>query len=225
LVNDINNSHIAKDQFSLFFAWDQGSIPLDKSPISTAIAWEGAGWSALRCRHEMRHISDKCSSDTLGEAIEQAYKKMLPDINNRAAEVVQMHDLAKGGQNNPDDNAWMSPQARVAHRLARYLPKHKKQGYYGMDFQTGLLPYYGPAAWLPYQGWRHAMFDDLERDLIFENWLVPFSQPNGDWSLQPGSLLLLYWAGYVLGVWEPMLSPLEFIEQHDWHGWFGGRLK
>lgn len=215
-------SHLETDSYLI---WDDGDQYADTLtfPTDNGRAWRGAGWLSLAQRQTGKDDGD----------LERSFRKFRHEIDDMARNLVNRHDeVNRNNDSNGSRTNSISPIARVAHRLARFLPDHlipdKDRNDsmawqpYGFDSTANLAPLHGP---IPWQGWRDANLDDLERDLIFESWLTPFyDEGAGLWTLQPASLLLLYWAAWTIDLW-PGLSPGNFIAQHNWHGWFGGRVK
>lgn len=212
--------------FDSYLVWDRGEEDDEAKRWPEACqerharAWRGAGWLALGQRTKCGGLSEEC------------FAQLRPDLDDAADGLARHHDSSVVEQAGAMRTFPIEPKRRVAQRIARFLPRYRlgdaKAGephrwrFYGANSEAGLLSFRGP---IPWQGWRDRNLDPLERDMLFESWLVPFQNPQTNaWTLQPGSLIMLYWAGRLLDLWDPLPCPKCFIEMHDWRGWFGGRL-
>lgn len=207
-----------------YLVWDHGAKDawpalMDVHKHITQL-WAGAGIASLAQRdwHETNGYGDYCDD----KCLQANYENIRAELNEHAEKLVAAHDAMAADKK---QDTGLPPNLQVAHRLLRYLPPKKQNGTlisYGYNAATGMMPFHGP---IPWRGWRDDLLDNLERDLVFESWLLPFQNPiSKQWQLQPGSLFLLYWAFDIAGI-EPGLSPQEFIDLHDWQGWFGARIE
>ena len=187
--------------------WDSAS--------KQSAAWLGAGWLNLAQREQCADVSPKCY-DQIGHLIDQ-----------ESIALCERHLLSGITESTrvPSASEIKSTRRQVALLLTAYLPQFKEHPdstywqTYGADAETGLLPLFGPAPW---ENWLDPRLGALERDLLFEGWLTPFEDQAGARTLQPASLTLLFWAARVMDL-RFTDEPQEFIDHHDWHGWFGNR--
>jgi len=211
LNNKISVSHVLFDSYMIWDQGEEGEWPAKTEPSALERAWRGAGWLSLALRQNCGQISNEC------------FDRHLHNIDNRATEIANNWMATASSPPARSSLFPIEPKRQVAYRMARYLPSYRvgnQRRLYVSNMEAGLRPWHGP---LPWQRWYDPNLDDLEQDLVFESWLVPFQGQTG-WTLQPASLILLYWAGGVLEFWDPMPDPQSFLDRHDWSGWFGGRL-
>ncbi len=194
-----------------YLVWDDGMLwSAELLPLTAEKAWAGNAWCRLiwYCWYDSDHSEQKIDDE-------------LIDIINTEADALNQRrltqlDLTPSGRN---------PRIDVAMRLFAYMPRYRdvdgKYVYYPLHFQRGYVrPLDGPAPW---KGLFDSRLSDLERDMILEGWLTLWPNPDqSGYTLQPASVLLLYWAAHTLGhLTDP--NPDHFIQHHCWDGWFGGR--
>jgi hypothetical protein len=193
-----------------YLIWDDGGLWANSESLSPAQAWGGSAW----CRQIwLNRYSENGAVIKHDDELIHTIKTQAEKLNQRRAD---QRGLSLSGRH---------PALDVARRLFAYMPRYRKPdrtlACYQLDAQRGYTrPLDGPVHW---KGLFDARLSDLERDMILEGWLTLW--PNSDqtgYMLQPSSVLLLYWAALTLGrLADP--NPVNFIQNHCWDGWFGGR--
>ena len=199
-----------------------------KDQIDQSEAWLGAGWFINTQRSLCPNPSRKCHGQCQ-DFSGQCYERLGQRIDNECKALCERHLLA--GINNPAGRPSVAEieikRRQIALLLTAYLPRFTQTPDcpvwqpYGADAITGRRPLRGPVPW---NGWSDQRMVPLEQDLLFEGWLTPFVDTEGNWTLQPASLTLLFWAARVMDL--PFTKdPHTFINHHDWRGWFGKRCR
>jgi hypothetical protein len=197
-----------------YLVWDDGLLwpkNNDVSALTERQAWEGSAW----CRQT---FANQYGQYGFNQLLVDEYNEK---INQEAAALNKRRRLQlKLGERQNRELI-----LDVAKRLCLYIPCYKNQSghdeFYPLDFQRGYVnPLYGPMPWL---GLLDKRLSTLEKDMILEGWLTIWKNPNSQtYTVQPASLLLLYWAARTLGILKD-LDATHFIKNHCWNGWFGGR--
>lgn len=178
-------------------------------------AWVGGGWLSLDQATQCPEVSLQC------------FDRLASQIDDQCRGLCERHLLGKVeyAHGQPPAVEIARKQRQVARILCGYLPRFRESPnttqwrHYGADAPNGRLPLHGPVPW---RNWNDQRLGELEQDLVFEGWLTPFTDSSNRWTLQPASLILLFWAARVMDL--PFTEdPEQFIMHHDWQGWFGNR--
>jgi len=215
-----------------FLLRDDGALRRDtgewKDSIDESDAWLGAGWFIRTQRDQCPDPSRQCH-DQCQDFSGQCYERLGQRIDAKCKALCERHLLA--GINDPAGRPSAADieikRRQIALLLTAYLPRftqnpdhdHPVWQPYGADAKTGRRPLRGPVPW---NGWRDQRLVPLEQDLLFEGWLTPIADAHGNWTLQPASLTLLFWAARVMDL-PYTEDPQKFIKHHKWQGWFGDR--
>ena len=185
-----------------YLIWNYGPFWPDNDNDHIKKAWEGSTWC-------------KCS---LNQTLIESF---FNDINDKAKTLNERRRMRL--KNSPLSNDELARS--VAKRLCAYMPRYRNASSpyacYPLEFQDGnIRPLYGP---MPWHGLVDKRLSTLEQDMILEGWLTVWENSlDATYTVQPASLLLLYWAARTLGILEE-ISVQGFIKNHCWEGWFGGR--